>query len=56
MKQTIQFSVTRKSINLYHIIVQDDKEIIRSYDSTVSKVLDDVGHEIEQLKSIPGQL
>lgn len=50
---SMQFSVTRITQNVYRVIVQDDKEIIRSYLSDVAKIIDDLGHELEQLQSKP---
>lgn len=50
---SIQFSVTRITQNIYRVIVQDNKEIIRSYLSDVAKITDDLGHELEQLQSKP---
>lgn len=50
---SIQFSVTRITQNVYRIVVQDQKETIRSYLSDVAKITDDLGHELEQLQSRP---
>lgn len=51
MPDSIQFCVVRISTNMYRIIVQNEKEVLRSYYSKVAEVIDDVGHELEQLKS-----
>lgn len=53
-RQSLQFSVTRKSTNTYIVVVQDDKEIIRTYEVGVAKVMDQLGHELEQLQSVGG--
>lgn len=51
-KPALQFSVTRIDTNTYHVVVQDEKEILRSYNVGVAKVMDQLGHELEQLRSM----
>ncbi len=53
---SIQFSVTRITQNVYRVVVQDQAEIIRSYLSDVAKITDDLNHECEQLRSKPHEL
>lgn len=51
MSDSIQFSVTRTGQNTYRVIVQDEKQIIRTADVNMADVLDKLGYELEQLKS-----
>lgn len=48
---SFQFSVTRLSKDIYRVIVQDDKTILRSAEVTVGKIMDKLGFELEQLQS-----
>lgn len=48
---SVQFSITRTDTNTYKIVVQDDKQIIRSSEVGVAEVMDKLGFELEQLKS-----
>lgn len=51
MTDSIQFSVTRLSTNLYRVIVQNRNEILRTADVPVSEIMDKLGYELEQLQS-----
>lgn len=51
MTDSIQFSVTRISQNRYKVIVQDEKNIIRSDEVEVVDIMDKLGFELEQLSS-----
>lgn len=50
---SVQFSITRISDNQYKIIVQNDKEIIRSYEEDGFDIGDAVSYEIDQLAIRP---
>jgi hypothetical protein len=51
LPDSVQFSVIRLSKDVYRVIVQDDKTILRSTEVTVSKIMDKLGYELEQLQS-----
>lgn len=48
---SVQFCVIRLSKDVYRVIVQDDKTILRSAEVTVGKIMDKLGYELEQLQS-----
>lgn len=50
MPDSIQFSVTRIDQNTYRVIVQNEKEILRTSEVGVGEIMDKLGYELEQLK------
>ncbi len=51
-KPALQLSVTRLAANLYHIVVQDEREILNSYNISGGDVLEKIRQELKQLRSM----
>ncbi len=51
MPDSVQFCVIRLDMNTYRVIVQNEKEIIRSDEVPIGHIIDKIGYELEQLKS-----
>lgn len=45
----VQFSVTRLGPNLFRVIVQSDREILRSYEMHSLVAVKDISHELAEL-------
>lgn len=54
MSDPLQFSVTRRDKEFYHVVVQDEKEILRSYDMHRLRIMDHLKDELDHLQPVGG--
>lgn len=55
MKHSVQFSITRIDKGTIHIVTQDLREIIRSYDVTNTEAMTAILNELHALRPVKEQ-